>query len=149
MIDSLSPLETSETSIYQPEIEEISQDIDQSHDLHEVHHDSPRTLSGLDLASSTTPPTSIHDIQFSPGSGSALRFQDKEILELGHARPSDYRALALSITSVNHDTVSPSSSNELGAAANEALQESCLLRYFIEELSPWVRNYLHIASRRK
>lgn len=140
VIDSLSPLGTYATRITHPQGGDILQENDQHHDLHRVHGDSPRTPLGLDLRSGETPPTSIHGTQFSSNHGSVAVYQEKEIPELGPIRHSDYHSLKVNNPAATRDGDSPSSSNEFAAAAaSEKLQEACLLRYFIEELSPWVR----------
>lgn len=41
-------------------------------------------------------------------------------------------------SSTADDSLSPSCGNQSALTVSESVQESCLLRYFIEELSPWV-----------
>lgn len=135
VIDSLSPRETYVTGTHQNESEGNSKETDQFHNSDRDHGDSPRTPR-LDLTSSATPLTSV-DIQFSPDCESAVRYQELGIT-LDHLRYSDYQTLTSTSTAATLDTSSPSS-NDLGTPASAVVQESCLLRYFIEELSPWVR----------
>jgi hypothetical protein len=136
VIDSLSPLEPYENGTHQKQSEENTQDNDQFHNSHRDHGDSPRTPR-LTSTSSTTPPAGVPDIAFSSSCESAARYKEPEIL-LGHLRYSDYQNLMGTSTAATLDISSPSS-NDLATASSEAVQESCLLRYFIEELSLWVR----------
>jgi hypothetical protein len=142
VIDSLSPLKSYPIGNDQIENGEASQETYQFHDSDRLNGHSPNSPSRLVLTSNAAPPTSIHEIEFSPGSESAARYL--ETSGYGHIVHSNYQTLTRSSTATTHDVASPSSSsrNDLAPAPREALQEACLLRYFIEELSPWVRSKL-------
>jgi hypothetical protein len=95
---------------------------------------SPHNLSILDLSS-----PGISSIS------SPLHTEDRGTyagLDLSHRR-SGIHSINQSLTSGNEsgvgDTSFPSSSNQLVVSAFGSIQEACLLRYFIEELSSWVR----------
>jgi hypothetical protein len=95
---------------------------------------SPHNLSTLDLSS-----PGISSIS------SPLHTEDRATyagLDLSH-RSSGIHSIDQSLTSGNEsgvdDTSFPSSSNQLVVSAFGSIQEACLLRYFIEELSSWVR----------
>lgn len=143
VIESLSPINSYATRNDRPESDDVLQGAAQHQDLQQVHGDSPGISRSLNLLSSETAPTSLHGIEFPPGHESVAIHQEKFTTELDSIRYSDYHSLTVNNTATNRSGDSPSSNNEFAAAAREKLQEACLLRYFIEELSPWVRSYLY------
>lgn len=143
VIESLSPINSYATRNDHPESDDVLQGAAQHQDLQQVHGDSPGISRSLNLLSSETAPTSLHGIEFPPSHESVAIHQEKFTTELDSIRYSDYHSLTVNNTATNRSGDSPSSNNEFAAAAREKLQEACLLRYFIEELSPWVRSYLY------
>lgn len=143
MIDSLSPFNSYATRNNHPESDDVLQEAAQHQDLRQVYGDSPRISPSLNLLSSETAPTSLHGIEFPPDHRSAAIHREKLITELSAIEYSDHHSLTVNNTATTRGGDLPSSKNEFAAAASEKLQAACLLRYFIEELSPWVRPYLY------
>lgn len=140
-----SPLNTERTASHQIEREESLQETHHFNSLHQFHEDSPRILPEVALTDDATTQTRIHGVGFDSHLSLATRDQNEEIPATYHSSHTDCQALTPGIPGTAHDEISPPYSNTCMPEEGEVVQEACLLRYFIEELSPWVRKTVHDA----
>jgi hypothetical protein len=111
--------------------------------LHQIHGEPPQISRAVTLEDHVTPPTSIRGIRFTNETSLSIGYQHKESPENYHISHPNYQALTPEIPCMTRDVVSQSLCNTHIPEASEAIQQACLLRYFIDELSPWVRNTIY------
>lgn len=105
--------------------------VDEYHNIHSENRQSGYSHqhhSSLTLSSPASWSRSPQNAGLPP-SGSDRQYTD----------PGTYTSLQYWETETDVDySLSPSSTTDLATTSSESVQESCLMRYFIEELSPWV-----------
>ncbi|KAJ0413629.1 hypothetical protein BJY00DRAFT_321785 [Aspergillus carlsbadensis] len=104
---------------------------DQGHidTTHQAHGESPGTTQALNLSSPVSLPTSFHSAQYN---ADAL---DQLNLAQTYCSQDPTRTRVEATDHHHHHHTAPSSAEAITAV--DPIQESCLLRYFIEELSAW------------
>ncbi|KAH8693255.1 hypothetical protein BGW36DRAFT_437195 [Talaromyces proteolyticus] len=135
-MDSLTPLRSEPREL---DDTDVCNTVDErySDSTHRAQGESPGTSQALNLSSPASLPLSFNGVRFNSITEGSAGYKTKDISNLEQIINSENQALRRVDTTEIYNITTPSSSHDFTVPAIDRIQESCLLRYFIEELSLW------------